>query len=229
MPREVTTDLAVFERLVNPQGRVIVDIGCGGGGFVRALARLGAHPIGIEISEAQLAAALADDQGSGARYLVGRAQELPLGDGSVDVAVFFKSLHHVAPEDLPAALAESRRVLRSEGVVYVAEPLSEGDYFRLVAMVEDEVEVRAAAQRALARAPAAGLTRQTTVDYEVEVRIDGLAALRTRIVSVDPDRAAVFDARRAEIGQALAELGTPTGRGQERSFLQPMRADVLAG
>jgi hypothetical protein len=225
--RERSTDVAVLERLVSPAGRDAVDIGCGQGALVRRLAALGARMTGVEISSEQLAAAVAADDGAGARYLVGTAQRLPLDDASVDLAIFMRSLHHVPVDSLADALREAARVLREGGVVYVAEPLAEGEYFELVSLVEDELEVRRAAQRALANADAAGLSRETTLDYEVEVELSDLAALRARTVAVDPARARVFEARETEIVDAFARLGEPTGLGPGRRFIVPMRADVL--
>jgi hypothetical protein len=118
-------------------------------------------------------------------------------------------------------------VLRPDGLVYVAEPLTEGDFYELVSLVEDELEVRRAAQDALADATAAGLGPATTVEYDVRVCIRDLAMLRDRFVSVDPARAAAFDARRMELAEALARLGEPGAGDGERCFVQPMRADVL--
>jgi hypothetical protein len=111
--------------------------------------------------------------------------------------------------------------------VYVAEPLTEGDFFELVSLVEDEFEVRRAAQHALGEAFAAGLARTNTVEYDVQVCIRDLAMLRRRIVSVDPQRAQAFDTRRAELAEAFARLGAPGAHAGERCFLQPMRADLL--
>ncbi|HZE04149.1 MAG TPA: class I SAM-dependent methyltransferase, partial [Solirubrobacteraceae bacterium] len=145
MAREPSTDLEILARLVQPRGKSVVDIGCGGGALVRELAGAGARAVGIEISDAQLAAARAADEGSGARYMVGRAQDLPLPDASIDAAVFMRSLHHLPVSDMVQALGEARRVLSDSGVVYVAEPLTEGDFFELTSLVEDEMEVRAAA------------------------------------------------------------------------------------
>lgn len=225
--REVLSDLSVLERLVEPASKNVVDIGCGGGALVRALVARGARVTGVEISEEQLAAAVARDDGGGARYLVGRAQHLPLEDASVDVAVFMRTLHHVPPDELGDALREARRVLRPAGVVYVAEPLAEGEFFELTSLVVDEREVRAAAQQALARASLAGLERAVTRDYDVHVCLAGVSALRARTVSVDPARAERFDARRAEIARAFARLGEAGEQAGERWFRQPMRADVL--
>jgi SAM-dependent methyltransferase len=227
LSRDVLSDLEVLDQLVQPAGKDVVDIGCGGGALVRALAARGARMTGIEISEEQLAPALRDDDGCGARYLIGRAEQLPLDDASVDALVFMRSLHHVPVADLAGALREARRVLRRDGLVYVAEPLAEGDFFELTRMVEDEVEVRAAAQRALGQAAEAGLERGSTVEYEVRVCLPGLDALRARIVSVDPARAPRFEAREAELAEAFARLGEPGAKAGVRCFGQPMRADVL--
>jgi ubiquinone/menaquinone biosynthesis C-methylase UbiE len=243
LPREVTTDISMLERLAAPAGKAVVDIGCGGGALVRELASRGARVVGLEISAEQLAPALARAAAAPgaaaaqpaqpaqpaptATYLIGRAQALPIDDASVDVAIFMRTLHHVPPPDLAKALSEARRVLRADGAVYVAEPLAEGDYFALTSLVEDELEVRRAAQQALAEASKAGLDRVTTVEYDVRLCLADLAALRARAVSVDPSRAAVFDARSHEIAEAFERLGEPGERPGERCFVQPMRADVL--
>jgi ubiquinone/menaquinone biosynthesis C-methylase UbiE len=252
LARELTTDLEMLERLAAPAGKDVLDIGCGGGALVRALAGRGARVTGIEISAEQLAPALAragqtphaaemtvapaTPTGAAparattlttARYLVGTAQALPIDDDSVDVAVFMRTLHHVPPRELLRALGEARRVVRSDGVVYVAEPLTEGDFYTLTSLVEDEFEVRQAAESALSEAGRAGLERATTVEYDVRLCLGDLAALRARIVSPDPNRGPIFDGRSDEIAAAFARLGEPGERPGERCFQQPMRADVL--
>jgi SAM-dependent methyltransferase len=225
--REEISDLAMLERLAAPSAKDVVDVGCGGGALVRALTKRGARVTGVEISESQLAEAVEQDNGSGARYLVGRAEQLPLDDSSVDIAVFMRSLHHVPRAQLGAALVEARRVIRPGGAVYVAEPLAEGSFFELTRLVEDELEVRAAAQTALSEASNAGLHRARTVDYDVRLCLAGLPALRARLIAADPRRAGRFDELRAELAEALERLGEPGEHAGERCFRQPMRADVL--
>jgi SAM-dependent methyltransferase len=224
----------MLRRLLAPAGKDVLDIGCGGGALARALAARGSRVVALEISAEQLAGALARDHRddaeastAGTRYVVGRAEALPLEDACVDIAVFMRTLHHVPAGELSRALAEAGRVLRPGGRVYVAEPLAEGDFFALTSLVEDELEARRAAQEALARAELAGLERVTTVEYDVQTRIADLAGLRARVVSVDPRRAAAFDARENEIAEAFARLGEPGIRPGERCFTAPMRADVL--
>jgi len=219
--------MAMLERLVPPSGKDVVDIGCGAGALVRALLVRGARVTGVEISESQMADAIEHPEGRAARYVVGRAERLPLEDASVDVVVFMRSFHHVPREDLGAALAEARRVIRPEGAVYVAEPLAEGDFFELTRIVDDETEVRGEAQAALARASDAGLDRATTVDYDAPLTIAGLAGLRARVVGADPARAGRFDELSAELTDGIERLGQSGDRPGEWRFLHPMRADVL--
>jgi SAM-dependent methyltransferase len=195
--------------------------------LVRALTARGARVTGVEISESQLAAAIRDDDGSGARYLVGLAQRLPLKDASVDVVVFMRALHHVPPADMLDGLREAARVLRPGGAVYIAEPLTEGDFFELTSLVEDEREVRAAAQRVIADAAAAGLDRVETLEYDVRLCLANLDAFAARLISVDPARGEVFEERKELLAEAFARLGEPGERPGERCFLAPMRVDVL--
>jgi len=225
--RVQTSDLAVLARLVELAGRDVVDVGCGGGGLVRELTARGARVVGVAISDEQLAPAIAHDAGSDARYLVGRAQALPLEDASADVVVFMRSLHHVPTADLMRSLREARRVLQPDGIAYVAEPLAEGDFFALTSLVEDELEARTAVQAALGEPSRAGLHRALTVDYDVRVRIADHHALRHRMVSVDPERAAIFDARERELAEAFEGLGEAGDQPGERCFVAPMRAEVL--
>jgi SAM-dependent methyltransferase len=221
-----STDLAVLLELLDPDVSDVVDVGCGGGALVRALAERGARAIGIETSDRQLESARAQRVAPGVSYAVGRAEALPLASDSADAVVFMRALHHVPVAAHGAALTEARRVLRPGGALYVAEPLPEGDYFALTSMIEDELEVRTAAQRTLAGAGAAGFSAAASRRYDVVTVLSGPEAFRRRTVSVDPDRAALFDQRAAEIARVLAGLGEPAQNGGRR-LRQPMKADLL--
>jgi ubiquinone/menaquinone biosynthesis C-methylase UbiE len=103
-------------------GEVVLDPGCGTGwqaaGLRRAgdgLAAGGGIVIGVDLSAGMLERARA----AGAWPLLqADATRLPLAAGTVDVVVSRGVLHHLP--DVPATLAEWRRVLRPGGVVVVA-------------------------------------------------------------------------------------------------------------
>jgi SAM-dependent methyltransferase len=97
--------------------QVVADIGCGNGFDLRPLVTEGRcrHAIGVDLSAGMLRT-LADLRGSGRLSLIqADAQRLPLSDGSADVALAMHMLYHVP--DIPAAVAELRRVTRPGGMV----------------------------------------------------------------------------------------------------------------
>ncbi len=217
----------VLDELVEVNGRDILDVGCGEGELARRLARAGARVVGLD----PLAAALehageAALSGPVVRYLEGSAQALPFPAASFDVVVFFNSLHHVPTVSMDAALAEAARVLRANGVLYVQEPLAEGSFFELVRSVEDETEVRAAAQDALSRATSGGrLVELARREAVIRLTLD-FDAFRARMVSVDPARAVELDEHEPALREAFERLGRRAEDGCE--FDQPFRANLFA-
>jgi 2-polyprenyl-3-methyl-5-hydroxy-6-metoxy-1,4-benzoquinol methylase len=217
----------LLEETLGLDGRDVLDVGCGEGALARRLAGSGARVTGID----PLAQALENARAAGAetqalRYVEGVAQELPFAEQSFDVLIFFNSLHHIPVESMGPALREAARVLRPQGVLYVQEPLAEGTAFELLRPVNDETAVRAAALQALDAAAAGELRRLDSRQTVLTVRHADLAALRARTLSVDPERAARFDAHHEEIRAAFERLGRPA-EGGGREFEQPFRIELL--
>jgi SAM-dependent methyltransferase len=103
-----------------PRESEIVELFCGRGNGLRALAELGFTRIeGIDLSPA-----LAAQYGGPARVIVGDCRELPFPDRSKDVLVVQGGLHHLheLPRDLERTLSEARRVLRDGGRFVAVEP-----------------------------------------------------------------------------------------------------------
>jgi ubiquinone/menaquinone biosynthesis C-methylase UbiE len=199
-------DSEALQQTLDVHGLTVVDIGCGDGAVVRALREAGADALGVDIDVS--AAKARDPEGL---YLQGGAEALPLADQSVDVALLFKSLHHVP--DPHAAFSELHRVVK--GHVFVAEPLPSGDFFELLKPVDDETAVRATAQRAIAEAQ--GFERTTTFEYEIHFAMDRFEQLQARVLAADPTRAKRF----AELEPQLREAFSPG------VYIIPMRADLL--
>jgi ubiquinone/menaquinone biosynthesis C-methylase UbiE len=225
---EVTSDIEVLEGFVEVAGTRSVDVGCGNGWLARALASDGSRVTALEISGDLLAAArAASEEQPGVEYAIGRAEALPLGDATQDLLVFMRSLHHVAIDHMSTALAEARRVLRDDGVVYVSEPLPEGDWYELQSLIEIETETRAAALAVIERAEEQGLRRVRTERYLTETVLESADAFRARMLAVDPARETVLEERRGALEQAFATLGVPSPDGAGRVFTHAHRADLL--
>lgn len=108
------------------RGKRILDYGCGRGELGLMLAQNGAALVeGIDITPAYVAEATAAARRLGfaddaVRFRVGDAHAMPFEDGAFDLVIGSGILHHL---DLPAAMAEIRRVLRPGGVAVFKEPL----------------------------------------------------------------------------------------------------------
>lgn len=223
MDRRSNTDVIV--ETIAMEGKRVVDVGCGEGHLVRLLTRHGASVLGVECSPRQLAKAHAAPRVADERIVEGVGQSLPAEDASADVVVFFNSLHHVPCEVMDTALAEAARVLVPGGLVYVSEPVAEGPFFETARPVDDETQVRAAAQAAIAAA-AAILPLEREIRFVHTVRMEDYANFRERIISANSEREDRFDSLDAEMRRLFEQNATRTPEGQY-SFDQPMVVKVL--
>lgn len=118
--------------LADRTGRVGLDVGCGNGRHTEALAPHVEHAIGLDASGGLLAEARAraTDRGFDASWLHGDASRLPLREGTVDLAVYVATLHHLPTRDARvASLAELGRVLAPGGRALVSAWSTEHDRF----------------------------------------------------------------------------------------------------
>ncbi|QUJ76662.1 bifunctional 2-polyprenyl-6-hydroxyphenol methylase/3-demethylubiquinol 3-O-methyltransferase UbiG [Sulfitobacter albidus] len=110
--------LSYFDRLIDWQGKTVLDLGCAGGFMAEALAERGARVTGIDPAEDAIAAARAHarDSGHNISYDVGVGESLPYENASFDAVVCVDVLEHVS--DLQKVLGEVSRVLTTDGVFF---------------------------------------------------------------------------------------------------------------
>jgi GT2 family glycosyltransferase/glycosyltransferase involved in cell wall biosynthesis/SAM-dependent methyltransferase len=101
-------------------GRDVLDIASGEGYGAALLAGVARSVVGVEIDAGAVAHAQGNYAGDNLRFLQGDALAIPLPEHSVDVAVSFETLEHVA--DHARFVAEIRRVLRPRGLFVVSTP-----------------------------------------------------------------------------------------------------------
>ncbi|MGH7134413.1 MAG: class I SAM-dependent methyltransferase [Pirellulales bacterium] len=102
-----------------PKSSRIVEICCGRGNGLMALARLGFDRVeGVDLSESLLSRY----HGPATCYLCD-CRRLPFDEGSRDIAIVHGGLHHLhLPDDVDRAVREAARVLRRGGLFVAVEP-----------------------------------------------------------------------------------------------------------
>jgi SAM-dependent methyltransferase len=102
-----------------PEGAPLADVGCGPGHVAAWLAGdAGSRSVGVDFSPRMVATGRAAYPG--VPFCAGDLRALPLRAGALGGAVAMYSLIHLPPGELPVALAELRRALRTGGLLLVA-------------------------------------------------------------------------------------------------------------
>jgi 2-polyprenyl-3-methyl-5-hydroxy-6-metoxy-1,4-benzoquinol methylase len=203
----------------------ILDVGCGEGQLARVLAARGAKVLGIDPGPEIIARARLN--APEARFLVGTAEELPRSLRGYDVVTMVNALHHVPMSLMESALTEAARVLGREGVLIVIEPEARGSFFDALRIVEDETEVRQAAQAVLHAVVSRGdwVSAQSLAYTRTEMFCDADEFI-ARIVAVDPSRQKAAETNRQAVIAAVARYAPENEEG--RLLLeQPIIANVL--
>lgn len=208
----------VLAQLIDLAGADVLDVGCGAGAFVRWLRAEGARPIGAEVSPLMRSQAVAADPDHVDDYVDAVAESLPFPDASFDVVVFSYSLHHVPAEAMADGLAEARRVLRPEGVLFVVEPVPVGPEHEIAALIDDETEVRGLAQAALDEMP--GFAALAVREYDTADEYPDWDAWEAVMVGVDPTRAELMDAHRDTARAMFEATAERTAAGAYRFVTQ---------
>ena len=221
----IDSPLAVIQFFGDVAGLRILDVGCGGGGLTKQLWAAGAIVSGIDPEgQAVSAAAAAIPNGS---FTIGSAEDLPFGPSSFDRVVMINTLHHVTPSSMPVALSEAVRVLAPDGFLIVIEPTASGNFFEALRLVEDETEVRAAAQAAIELAAVNGaIDHLQTLTYVRRETFDSPEKFLERILAVDPARLGAIERNRSGIWTAVLAAADRDEAGK-LIFHQPSKADIF--
>ena len=211
------TAVKTLEALALQPGERVVDVGCGTGVFLGALASgVGAAGAvaGLDHSSKLLAEARARLVAGGLDDLVtlheGDAHRLPFPDGSFDAGHAERVLMHL--EDPDQAIRELRRVVRPEGRVVAAEVYPMG-----ATMDATDHELQAVIERELVKG-----FRHPWMGLELRRRFAtaGLEDVRVAVViDVEHELDPVEGEEMRRIGEALADAGT-VDRARARRFAQ---------
>lgn len=224
--RLVIDELELLQSLVDlPQHPRIIELGCGAAHLSRTLLQRfpGCEVTGLEVDERQMAKNLSRPQ-EHLHFVQAGTQAIPFADGSFDLALMLKSLHHVPLDLLDQALAEVHRVLRPQGLLYVSEPVFAGALNEVMRLFHDEEIVRAAALRAVHQAVASGAWEQVEeIFFETPVHYRDFAEFEQRMIGVTFVTHRLDAATLAAVRERFEPHMTPDGA----HFVRPMRVNLL--
>ncbi|GBG03255.1 ubiquinone/menaquinone biosynthesis methyltransferase [Azospira sp. I13] len=204
----------------------VLELGCGKADKTRQIAA--AAPVrrirALEVDAVQHARNLAGECPPRVDFLQAGAEAIPAEDGSVDIVMMFKSLHHVPVAAMDQALAEIVRVLRPGGVAWISEPVFAGELNEVMRLFHDEQTVRQAAFDAIRRAVAAGqLSLERQLFFRTSSRYGNFADFEARMIRVTHTEHRLSPALLAEVERRFSAHLGPDGA----EFFSPQRVDML--
>lgn len=225
-PELVRDELDLMRRLLPLEGARVIDLGCGKAEMSRRLVdqALVASVAALEVDETQHELNLASDPPEALDFVFAGADAIPFPDARFDIALMFKSLHHVPFALLDRALGEIRRVLKPGGLLYVSEPVFAGEFNEVVRLFHDEEKVRADAIAALKRAAKQGVLEQVEErHFMAPIAFVDFADFVERIVKVTHSDLTLEGAKLAEVRRRFEKHMTPEGA----KFVRPMRVNLM--
>ncbi|MGI5521609.1 class I SAM-dependent methyltransferase [Micromonospora sp. CA-259024] len=167
--------LALFAELVRAQGNgAVADVGCGPGRITAYLHRLDLDAFGVDLSPAMIEIARRDHPGL--RFEVGSMTRLDLPDDCLTGLLAWFSLIHVPDDEVPAVLAEFRRVLRPGGVVLLGFHAGDGSRLKTEGYGGHPMHVyvhRRPPDRVAAWLDAAGFTVEAEMTHRPAPNVEG--------------------------------------------------------
>jgi ubiquinone/menaquinone biosynthesis C-methylase UbiE len=218
-----------FELIVTdlPLGNAaVLELGCGKAEKTRKIATAGkvASIVAMEVDDIQQGRNLQISDLPNVVFRQGGAQAIPADDASFDIAMMFKSLHHVPTDMMDRALGEIRRVLKPGGLAWLSEPVYAGAFNEVIRLFHDEQEVRQAAFAATRRAVAGGgfeLVRQRF--FSVASHYRDFEQFEEQVIRVTHTIHRLSRDQHQTVRQAFEAHMTPTGA----YFHNPLRVDIL--
>ncbi len=207
-------------------GAHVLELGCGKAEKTRLLAESGRvrEIVALEVDDIQHRRNLEITDLPHVSFRHGGAEAIPAEDGSVDIVLMFKSLHHVPMPLMDQALSEIARVLKPGGLAWISEPVYAGELNEVFRLFHDEKVVREAAFAAICRAVERGpLVSQQQLFFNTRSFFENFDQFDRRMIQVthtnhqlDP---ALYDQVKARFESYLGPEGA--------TFLNPQRVDLL--
>ncbi len=224
--QDETSELAVIQRMLNLKNARLLELGCGAAEKTRQIAETTdvSEIVAVEIDSIQHEKNLRIDDLPKVTFKSYGAEEIPEEDGSFDVVMMFKSLHHVPSDKMDDALLEIRRVLKPGGYAYFSEPVFAGEFNEIMRVFHDEESIRRQAFEALTRTVARrNLALNEEYFFKSRIKLQSWEQYEKGIKSITHTEHSVTSDQLAEAKQRFLQHETDRGF----VFAIPNRVDLL--
>ena len=149
--QKTCSEAEIFESVLSLNYKNILELGCGDASITRLIASSGEgrRITATEVDQIQYQKNLQIEDLPNVEFKLAGSENIPADDNTFDIVFMFKSLHHVPIDLMDKALQEVRRVLRADGLVYISEPVFDGDFNEILKLFHDEELVRQSAFEAI--------------------------------------------------------------------------------
>ena len=223
---ETCAEKDIYNKLLELDGKKILELGCGTADITRAIATDGAnrHITALEVDEIQHRYHLSIEDLSNVEFIKSGAEDIPCPDNSFDIVMMFKSLHHVPLDQMERSLQEIKRVLKAGGLAYISEPIFAGDFNDLLKMFHNEQEVRLAAFNSVKRCVESRLlSLEMQYFFNAPMSFENFAAFEQLILKVTHTDHSLSDELHAQVKERFESHMSKDGA----HFHMPIRIDLL--
>ena len=220
-----TLDEIYLIETLNLDNKTILELGCGSASMTKLLSQNGSNRkiIACEVDEIQHEKNLTLNIPN-IEFRLNGAQNIELEDASVNMVFMFKSFHHIPYDLMKTALAEIKRVLKPNGLVYISEPLFKGEQNELISMFHDEEQVRIDAFEHIKEAVELEqfkLFRE--LFFQTEIIYEDFEDFKTRHMNLSYND----DNITKELEEKIKNKFNSFNDGKRTSFMKPFRVDIL--
>lgn len=222
----IDNESEVYNRVLQLDGKNILELGCGKAEFTMAIAKDGQsrNLIAIEVDKVQLEKNHEMPKPDNVSFQFGAAEDIPLDDSSQDIVLMFKSIHHVPENSMPAAMSEIQRVLNPDGLLYISEPVFSGDINEVLRLFHDEEIVRQSAFDVIKRSIDAGdFLLEEEIFFSTHVQFDNFTEFANKAIDVSHSKHHLSEELMQKVKKRF-EKYLSLNKGQ---FSVPHRVDLL--
>ncbi len=224
--QDSTGELGVIKRMLPLTDAKVLELGCGAAEKTRLIAERFpiASIVAAEVDAIQHVKNIQITDLPNVSFESFGAEDVPYDDAHFDLALMFKSLHHVPLDSLAQALREIRRVLKSGGLLYVSEPVFDGDFNEIMRLYHNEEVVRQAAFDAVNEAVSDGTFHlEEEYFFKTPIRFESFSQYERGILNVTHSDFKLTPEIVAEVKRRFLTHESPEGY----CFDIPHRIDLL--